>query len=192
MPRTCEACGGARRIQRPIKRSWWETVLQRPSVVDELCGACGGVGVVRGTPEEEEAFERQRQTRREEQERKAAAERERKAAAERARREEEIKRREAAVARRAAPAASVGAGGAAGPYRDGDQVSCGKCGRTVSVKYYPAGQQVFATFDAVKALALKCQGCGRVVCATCAMPPGGGGSVCPWCRAVGGPYFFTR
>ena len=49
-------------------------------------------GVVRGTPEEEEAFERQRQARHEEQERQAA---------ERARRQEELKRREATVAPRA-------------------------------------------------------------------------------------------
>jgi rubrerythrin len=93
MPRACEACGGARRVQRALKRKWWETILQRPSVVDELCGACGGIGVVRGTPEEEEAFERQRQARREEQERQETAER--------ARRQEELKRREAAATRRA-------------------------------------------------------------------------------------------
>jgi hypothetical protein len=185
MPRTCEVCGGARRVRRQVKRSWWEAVLQRPSVVDELCGACGGIGVIRGTPEEEEAFERQRQAQREGQERKAAAEQ--------ARRQGEAKRlEEAAAARRPAAAAPGGAGSASGSYRDGAQVSCGKCGRTVSVKYYPAGQQVFATIDTIKGLALKCQDCGRVVCATCAMPAGGGGCVCPWCRAVGGPYFFTR
>jgi hypothetical protein len=92
MPRTCEACGGARRVRRAVKRKWWEAILQRPSVVDELCGSCGGIGVIRGTPEEEEVFERQRQARHKEQERQAAAER--------TRRQEELERREATAARR--------------------------------------------------------------------------------------------
>ena len=83
-------------------------------------------------------------------------------------------------------------GGGVDSYRDGARVSCGKCGRGLTVKFYPAGQRVFATQEMLKTQALKCQGCGRVVCATCVMPPGGGGAVCPWCRSVGGPYFFTR
>ena len=110
MPRTCEACGGARRVRRALKRAWWETILQRPSVVDELCGACGGIGVVRGTPEEEEAFERQRQARREEQERQVAAER--------ARRQEELKRREAAATRQASVPQQTSA--RQGPWMIGD------------------------------------------------------------------------
>jgi hypothetical protein len=49
--------------------------LLRPSTVDELCGQCGGIGVVKGSPEEELEFDRQRQHHLEEQRRKAAAER---------------------------------------------------------------------------------------------------------------------
>jgi len=48
--------------------------LLRPSSVDELCGQCGGVGLVKGTPEEGQTFERQRQHAIEEQGRRVAAE----------------------------------------------------------------------------------------------------------------------
>jgi hypothetical protein len=49
-------------------------VLLRPSVLDELCGQCGGIGVVKALPEEELAIERQRQRDLEDQERKSDAE----------------------------------------------------------------------------------------------------------------------
>jgi hypothetical protein len=54
--------------------------LLRPSIVDDLCAQCGGIGVVKGSPEEEQAFERQRQ--------RNSGERQRIAAVEKARRQE--------------------------------------------------------------------------------------------------------
>ena len=87
MPGTCTTCGGARRVKRQVGRTWWQVVLLRPSSVDELCGLCGGIGVVKGTPAEEQAFERKRQQAIEEQGRRAAAEK--------ARRHEEVQRKAA-------------------------------------------------------------------------------------------------
>lgn len=81
MPKTCPGCNGSRRLKQDVRRSWWEVVLLRPAVVDELCGQCGGIGVVKGSPEQEEAFERQRQRKLQERERTAAEEKARKVAA---------------------------------------------------------------------------------------------------------------
>jgi len=65
MPRTCPTCNGLRRIQRDVRRAWWQVVLLRPAIVDELCGDCDGTGVVKGSPEEEQELEQQRQRYRE-------------------------------------------------------------------------------------------------------------------------------
>lgn len=74
MPNTCPACGGSRRVQRQIRRPWWQVVLMRPSVAEDLCGRCGGIGVVRGTPEEEGAFEERRRRHLQEKQRETTAE----------------------------------------------------------------------------------------------------------------------
>ena len=77
-------------------------------------------------------------------------------------------------------------------YREGETVQCEKCRKSVTVKFHQPGKAAFATKDTLRTVALKCQDCGFVVCASCAMPPGGGGAVCPSCKTSGGPYFFTR
>lgn len=63
MPKTCPTCGGARRVQRQLRRAWWQVLLMCPSVSNELCDSCMGCGIVKGTPEEEREFEQQRQRR---------------------------------------------------------------------------------------------------------------------------------
>ena len=45
MPKTCPDCGGSGRIRRPIKRSWVQILLGRPSFIDMPCGTCGMAGV---------------------------------------------------------------------------------------------------------------------------------------------------
>jgi hypothetical protein len=76
-------------------------------------------------------------------------------------------------------------------YRDGDKVSCGKCARMLEVKYQRGA--VFAVADpkVIQNWALRCQGCGFVCCHSCALGSSGEGTtVCPSCKAAGGPYFF--
>lgn len=73
MPKTCPTCGGSRRVGRAIDRSWWQTLFLRPTTVEELCTQCGGIGVVKGSTDEEQAFERERQRKLEELERKTLA-----------------------------------------------------------------------------------------------------------------------
>lgn len=72
MPETCKACNGSRRVQRRVERAWWQLLLLRPPIVDELCAECGGIGVVRGSPAEEHELELRRRRNREEQDRAAA------------------------------------------------------------------------------------------------------------------------
>jgi C-terminal processing protease CtpA/Prc len=47
------AGGGAKRIRRPVKRTWWKVLLQYPQATDDLCERCCGSGVVPTSPEEE-------------------------------------------------------------------------------------------------------------------------------------------
>lgn len=76
---------------------------------------------------------------------------------------------------------------------EGETVKCGSCGKLVTVKYRDPGKQIFASRDAIRSLALRCQDCGFIACGECAMPTSGqGGAVCPACKKVGGPYPFTR
>jgi hypothetical protein len=78
------------------------------------------------------------------------------------------------------------------PYRDGETVNCGKCGRAVKVKYHEKGKIALVDSRAIQTLALKCQDCGFVVCHSCTLGPSGEGmAVCPSCKVQGGPYFFT-
>jgi hypothetical protein len=72
-----------------------------------LCRECGGIGVVRGTPEEEQEFERQRQRHLEEQQRKAAAENTRRQEASERRVAEETARRNRAIETKATSAQSA-------------------------------------------------------------------------------------
>jgi len=72
MPKTCAACDGSRRVQRKVDRAWWQVLLHQPGVLDELCPQCGGVGVVKGSPEEEREFAERRQRKLEERRREAA------------------------------------------------------------------------------------------------------------------------
>lgn len=76
-------------------------------------------------------------------------------------------------------------------YRDGDKVSCGKCGRMLEVKYQRDAKFAVADPKVIQNWALKCQGCGFVCCHSCALGPSGEGTtLCPSCKAAGGPYFF--
>ncbi len=62
VPKTCPICDGARRISRRRERRWWEVLLQRPSMTEELCERCVGTGVVPASVEEEENARRRQQT----------------------------------------------------------------------------------------------------------------------------------
>jgi hypothetical protein len=76
---------------------------------------------------------------------------------------------------------------------DGETVKCGGCAKTLTVRYYDAGKHIFAAREAMQSLALRCQDCGFIVCGQCAMRTAReGGTVCPSCKKVGGPYPFTR
>jgi hypothetical protein len=66
MPKTCPTCNGSRRVQRVTSRAWWQVLLLRPAIADELCVDCAGTGVVKGSPEEEQELEQRRQHHREE------------------------------------------------------------------------------------------------------------------------------
>ena len=72
MPKTCAECSGSRRVQRPTKRSWWQALLLQPAVLDGLCPQCGGIGVIKGSPEGEREFAGRRQRKLEERRRGAA------------------------------------------------------------------------------------------------------------------------
>lgn len=54
------ACNGSRMVQRRIRRVWRQVLLLRLSIGDGLCVECGGTGLVKGSPEEEELFKRVR------------------------------------------------------------------------------------------------------------------------------------
>jgi hypothetical protein len=75
-------------------------------------------------------------------------------------------------------------------YRDGDKVSCSKCGKMLLVRYEREGHQ-FAVADpkVIQNWAFRCQGCGYVCCPSCATSANGT-TICPSCKAAGGPYFF--
>lgn len=76
---------------------------------------------------------------------------------------------------------------------DGEAVTCGRCGKPLTVKYHDPEKQIFAARDAIRSLALRCQDCGLIVCGECSIPTSAeGGAVCPACKKVGGPYPFTR
>jgi len=88
------------------------------------------------------------------------------------------------------PAAVPPAASNQATYRDGDKVSCSKCGKMLLVRYEREGHK-FAVADpkVIQNWAFRCQGCGHVCCPSCATS-GDGTTVCPSCKAKGGPYFF--
>ena len=53
MPRLCTTCRGSKKIERTVDRTWWRVLLFRPSIMIGPCSACGGSGVIKGSPEEE-------------------------------------------------------------------------------------------------------------------------------------------
>lgn len=76
-------------------------------------------------------------------------------------------------------------------YRNGDMAACGQCGKSIRVQYQDSAKIAVVDPKAVQSIALRCQGCGFVVCFGCAVGPSGEGiPVCPSCHAQGGPYFF--
>lgn len=56
----CLICRGVGRIQKPLKRAWWQVLLQYPGTTDERCLECFGSGVVPSTKEERDRAERAR------------------------------------------------------------------------------------------------------------------------------------
>ena len=73
MAHVCPACNGMRRTQRKAQRTWMQRILMRQSIIDELCARCGGVGVIKGSRDEEEELERCRQDKIEEPQRQRTA-----------------------------------------------------------------------------------------------------------------------
>lgn len=54
MPVECPTCAGSRRIRQKVTLQWWQVLLGRSAILDELCPTCLGCGVIQGTPEVEE------------------------------------------------------------------------------------------------------------------------------------------
>lgn len=79
-------------------------------------------------------------------------------------------------------------------YVEGDRVTCAKCRKSLEVRYENK-QILLGTPETMAKVALKCQDCGFVTCASCAVPGGvvkqGTLPVCPRCGSKGGPYLFT-
>lgn len=57
MPTRCPTCDGARYACRVAKRNLWQRLLLRPASTKEPCETCSGIGIVKGSPEEEREFE---------------------------------------------------------------------------------------------------------------------------------------
>jgi hypothetical protein len=57
VPDVCPRCDGTRRILVPIRRSWWDILLQRPAASERLCHACKGIGVIPSSAQEEKRLE---------------------------------------------------------------------------------------------------------------------------------------
>jgi DNA-directed RNA polymerase subunit RPC12/RpoP len=76
--------------------------------------------------------------------------------------------------------------------RQGDGVSCQRCGKKVTVRYQRPGGVAIAVQSELATTALRCQQCGYVTCVDCATPGGAARPTCPSCRTVGGPFFFTH
>jgi len=57
----CPQCNGVRKVERSVDRAWWQRLLMRPASVEAYCPACDGTGYIKGKPEEEAEFERNRQ-----------------------------------------------------------------------------------------------------------------------------------
>ncbi len=78
--------------------------------------------------------------------------------------------------------------------RDGDSVKCQKCGTLLTVVTRTSPKAItLTTYDAVKAVAFRCQDCGFITCSSCAtgdVKIQGGMMVCPACNSGGGPSFF--
>ncbi|MGC4081013.1 MAG: tetratricopeptide repeat protein [Vicinamibacterales bacterium] len=77
-------------------------------------------------------------------------------------------------------------------YVDGQTVSCGHCGKRLTVRHH-VGEVAVAVASELETTALRCTQCGFITCQTCAA----GGEewallTCPSCHAPGGPYFFLK
>ncbi len=75
-------------------------------------------------------------------------------------------------------------------YRDGQNIPCEKCGKSVRVKWFPNKQLVVVPVKEREELALRCKACGFITCDACAHPNDSFFPVCPSCKLEMGPYYF--
>ncbi len=78
-------------------------------------------------------------------------------------------------------------------HKDGDKVNCQKCGKSLDVKVHSLDKLSVMTFEYLQEIALCCQDCGYIACATCCSS-GTDAQVptCPSCGSEGGPLPHTR
>jgi len=81
-------------------------------------------------------------------------------------------------------------GTTAAEYREGQMVSCEKCGKQVRVQFQKKGTIAIADPQALQTTALRCQDCGFITCYSCASASVQLMLVCPSCKGLGGPSFF--